>query len=321
MRVRLIFQLLLVSGGLGLASAGGAQDLAPITVPAPELHVSLPPVPRRAEFWRGIVAAKFAVPPALPDSPAPDADALAWELTSYLASPEPEWRDGFGFEITSAWLRRNAISAPMRRQLFDRWRTGLQRTGGDDAAVLERAFSALNLSLLVATDLRQTAPLLSADDTRALLDLALGVFARETDRRGYDSKLGWVHSVAHEADLLKFLARSPCLGGPELTRILEAVTTQLAASTQPWAWREDERIAELVLAVARRPELGIDVSAQFARRLVQLPRGYEGVLVNEPQFHVATNSERMLTAALLALSAAKTPRDTELAAAWRATLQ
>lgn len=311
-----------------MADAVFAEEplLPPLTVPeiqapTPALPVSLPVTARRAEFWRGIVAAKFAVPPAAADSPAPDADQLAWELTGYLASPEPEWRDGFGFEITSAWLRRNAISAPMRRKLFDRWREGLQRTGTDDAAVLERAFSALNLSLLVATDLRQTSPLLSADDTLALLDTALAVFARETDRRGYDAKLGWVHSVAHEADLLKFLARSPHLGAPELQRILEAVTTQLASGTRPWAWREDERVGALVLAVARRPEIGVDATAEFVRGLMRFPRGYDGVLVNEAQFHVATNSERLLAAALLALLQSEQPRDAELAAAWRAALK
>lgn len=304
-----------------LAVFGTVRGADEIVVPAAIPEVSLPPVPRRAEFWRGIVAAKFAVPPAIADSPVSDADSLAWELTSYLATPDPEWRDGFGFEITSAWLRRNQISPAMRQRLGARWREGLRRSGGDDAAVLERAFSALNLSMLVATDLPRTEPLLSASETVALLEEALAAFSAERDRRGYDTKLGWVHCVAHEADLLRFLAQSPHVGTPELGRILDALGTQLAASDRPWAWREDERVGFLLLTVARRPECSTETSAQFVRRLTKLPHGYDGVLVNEPEFHVRTNVDRMLTAVLQTLSASAKPRDAELAAAWRAAIK
>lgn len=279
----------------------------------PAIRSSAADAPRDPSFWREIAARKFA-PPA-----GADADALAWELTGFLGSPDPEKRDAFGYEITAAWLRERRLSAAAQQRLLARWRAGLARTGADDAAVLERAFSALNLSTLIAFDNRDGA--LAAEEIRGVLAEALAVFAAETDPRGYDAALGWVHAMAHEADLLKFLARSRHVGAPELGRILEAVAARAEASAQPWVWGEDERLAAVVLSVARRPEGDVAALAAFVTRLAKLPEGYVGVRVDAPVYHRARNASNLLRVLHLSLAAGKGPRDAELAAAVLAALR
>ena len=52
----------------------------------------------------------------------------------------------------------------------------------------------------------------------------------EQDVRGFDARLGWLHSVAHTADLLKFLARSPHLQVQEQAVVLKAIADQAGSA-------------------------------------------------------------------------------------------
>ena len=52
---------------------------------------------------------------------------------------------------------------------------------------------------------------LAPAEVRTFFDRMLDYFARERDLRGFDATRGWMHSVAHTSDALKFLARNPKL--------------------------------------------------------------------------------------------------------------
>jgi hypothetical protein len=72
--------------------------------------------------------------------------------------------------------------------------------------------------------------------------------------RGFDERLGWLHSVAHTADLLKFLARNPHLQVPEQALVLKAIADKLAMVETPLVHGEDERLARAVLSIAARSD-------------------------------------------------------------------
>jgi hypothetical protein len=164
-------------------------------------------------------------------------------LSDSLGSTDPEVRDGFGYEIPAAWIYDKKLLGPADlRTLLGRWtanlRTGIGEAAGD--SVLLRSFSALDLSLLAAHDLQ--APFLSPAEFEALLEHALAYLRDERDVRGYTPPVGWRHSCAHTADLLKFLARSPHLKVAFHARILEAVQAKLTRVGDPvYVWGEDER--------------------------------------------------------------------------------
>jgi hypothetical protein len=217
-----------------------ATSIVAQTAPAPPVH-------DRA-FWQHLVDHDAR----LPDGES--AAALLRELSAYLGSPDPTLRDTFAYSLSEAWIYRDQKLAPadLRERLAD-WQGNLQLGLGEQGtdSVLRRSFSALELSLLAAYDLK--APFLTQAEYDALLGAALDYLAAERDVRGYDPEKGWMHSVAHTADLLKFLARSPRLAPAGQARILSAIAAKLEA-TGALVHGEDERLARAVLSLVRRAD-------------------------------------------------------------------
>ena len=91
-------------------------------------------------------------------------------------------------------------------------------------------------------------------NTIEVVDLMLKYLREERDVRGFDARVGWMHSVAHTADLLKFLARSRHLQPAEQTQILTAISDKWHAVTTPLVHGEDERMARAVLSLAARQD-------------------------------------------------------------------
>ena len=118
--------------------------------------------------------------------------------------------------------------------------------------MFRRSFSALMLSVVVARD--NAKPFLPADDIRRLEAAALQYLKAERDVRGYDPVKGWIHSTAHTADLLKFLARSRHLEPADQRRLLEAVARKLTTAPVVFFNGEDERLARAVLSVINRSD-------------------------------------------------------------------
>jgi hypothetical protein len=76
-----------------------------------------------------------------------------------------------------------------------------------------------------------------------------------------------MHSVAHTADLLKFLARSPKLAVPRQAEILSAIGDKLAAVDVALTHGEDERLARAIVSIAARSDFD---RAGFERWLTAL---------------------------------------------------
>ncbi len=80
----------------------------------------------------------------------------------------------------------------------------------------------------------------------------LAYFTGVRDYRGFDDREGWRHGVAHGSDLLLQLALNPALGRPELTRIRDAIATQLAPEAHFYTYGESERMSRLLIFIAQR---------------------------------------------------------------------
>jgi hypothetical protein len=222
-----------------------------------------------AAFWRAHAERSAESPPAA------ELPGLLVELTTMLASPDPTVRDDLAFTVLAKWLTRDeCVPVAERRVLLAAWTQNLRR--GIDAAagqrgneVVGRSFAALALSLLAATDAKQ--PWLTAAEHAALLASALAYLGDEHDVRGFDDRLGWVHSVAHTADLLKFLLRSERLTKDQQAAALEAVARKLAATEVPLVHGEDERLARAVLSIVARTDCDADGLRAFLFRAWPVP--------------------------------------------------
>jgi hypothetical protein len=210
-------------------------------------------------FWRSIVTTDYARP-----AHASITD-LATELSHLLASPDPELRDEFAYAILANWIfQKRLIERASLRPLMQQWITNLtDKVGSTDGdSVFVRSFSALMLSVVVARD--NASPILEGAEFRALLDAALVYLHAERDVRGYDVKKGWIHSAAHTADLLKFLARSRYLERVDQQRILIAVGEKLRRAPIVFPFGEDERFARALLSLATRPDFDLEGFREWA---------------------------------------------------------
>jgi hypothetical protein len=200
------------------------------------------------EFWRAIVKADFA-PPSGADVP-----ALAAELGDLLASPDPELRDEIAYSTLASWIyQRKILDAAALRPLTGSLIRNLRADVGsvDTDAVFRRSFSALTLSVVVARD--NGDPVLDEAAHHELLDAALTYLDAEKDVRGHDESKGWIHSAAHTADLLKFLARSRFVSASDQARILTAIARKLNDSPV-FTYGEDERFARAALSIVNRKD-------------------------------------------------------------------
>jgi hypothetical protein len=205
--------------------------------------------PHDKAFWTAIASNKFAVPAGS------DVPALVRELSAQLGSTDPEWRDDIAYSTLASWIyRQRVVSVDLRQELMASWRGNLTRGVGESGtdAVFLRSFSALSLGILAILD--NEAAYLDRAEFDALVDSALAYLRAERDVRGFDAAKGWIHSVAHTADLIKFLARSRHLRPEQQGRMLSAITDKLGQVETPLTHGEDERLARAVLSIAARPD-------------------------------------------------------------------
>ena len=210
------------------------------------------PVAHDKAFWRQIVASRYAVPEG------GSVAELTDELSGLLGSPDPELRDRFGYSILAVWIYQKKVVPPDDlRRLAAEWEANLTRgigaTGTD--GVLRRSFSALMLSVVAARD--NDAPFLERTEFRGMLASALTYLAAERDVRGYDPRVGWMHSAAHTADLIKFLARSRYLDPADEPTILDAIARKMRDAPVVFAFGEDERYARAILSLVARKDFDV----------------------------------------------------------------
>lgn len=182
--------------------------------------------------WGRVLADDFAVPAGRPP-----ADLVA-ELSEMLCSPSPEVRDRQAYSTLATWIGRGILTDAELRAL------GNELVGRFGAPQVQaRTFAPLVLDSIVSA---------------GVLDPAwIGPFERwyigEQDLRGYDEELGWLHAVAHGADLLGALGLAPEV---EPRRMLDLGIERLLAPTQHvFRDLEDDRLGAALAATLTRTDL------------------------------------------------------------------
>ncbi|MBL8738477.1 MAG: DUF2785 domain-containing protein [Planctomycetes bacterium] len=206
--------------------------------------------------------------PAAGTPPAAELPALLQAVDRLLGATDPTLRDDLGFTLLARWLyHERCVAVPERRWLLARWlprlREGIDTPGTD--AVAARSFAALSLSLLVALD--NDDPFLAADEFQDVFAAALAYLRDERDVRGHDRERGWLHSVAHTADLLKFALRSRHLTPAQQGEALAAIAAKLEQTEVALTHGEDARLARAVLSLLQRADLDRQAARRWLRSL------------------------------------------------------
>lgn len=187
------------------------------------------------------------------------ADDLAIELISCLGSPNPELRDGMGYELFTYWLREKKLSDETRMSLLDE--LSARMSNSSPAVTLSRSFSALILAEVLRSDAND--PFMNVLQRQQLLDSAVDAIGSESDFRGLEFDLGWVHPVAHMADLLWRFALHPETTPEQAAVLLTAVKSKVAPTEVSYAFNEGDRLARVVVIVMRRELLAADDLASW----------------------------------------------------------
>jgi hypothetical protein len=171
---------------------------------------------------------------ALPDE-ASRVGILA-ELCEALRSPDPVVRDEQALTLLAGWIpgldwaERHALGDTMTRRF-------------DDPEIQARTFAPLILAAIVE----------QGDYDPAWLAAFAEWYPAETELRGYDPELGWLHAVAHGADLLG--AFGLCLQVDPVPLLDLAAARLLAPTAYVFAHQEDDRLGYAVGLTLTRDEL------------------------------------------------------------------
>ncbi len=191
------------------------------------------------------------------------ADDFALDLVACLGSDNPTLRDTYGYGLFTHWLRNDALREDTKLELFAVLNDNLQ-----SEAVLLRSFSALVLSELLRADAQQA--FLTDRERNTLTLRANEALLAETDFRGFDAALGWVHPVAHLADVHWRLALHPQLNVEQARRSLVAIYGKAVTQEAAYTTNESDRLARAVAILIRTEILESDDIAtwlsQFATR-------------------------------------------------------
>lgn len=218
-------------------------------------------------FWQSIMDNEYAVPMGY------SVAALTAELLSYLGSPDPELRERPAYAILDAWIHRGYYSHAelwaMATQLLHHLTIGLGEQQSD--TIFWRSFSLLILTEIIYHDL--THPTLSTTEVRQVLEQALAYFEAEQDLRGYDPEKGWIHAIAHAADLLWVLVQHRDVAASDLSRIMDALAEKVTAPVaHVYLYGEEERLVRTVMGVLQRDLLTLPSLAIWLELLTH-PRG------------------------------------------------
>ncbi len=186
--------------------------------------------------WQETADADFVVPPGA------DLTALATELADALADPDPQVRDGAAYSVLATWIKRGVLDSQLAR-LGD---TMAGRFGDD--RIQARAFAPLVLEWVIERGGYDQ------EWVRAFEQWYLA----ETDLRGYDANLGWLHAVAHGADLLGALGRHQQVRPEAMLEL--AARRMLAESSFVWRDQEDDRLGYAMARILSRPGLTAEQS-------------------------------------------------------------
>lgn len=205
-------------------------------------------------FWKSIADNDYQVPEGY------DLLQLTEELLGYLGSPDSELRDDIAYTTFYQWINKHAfydaeLLRQMRDILLDNLMAGIR--GSDPQTTLTRSFSALVLSLIVYRDIHES--FLSEEEFDELVDSALRYLEAEQDLRGYEKGIGWIHAIAHTADLLRFIIRNKKTDGENHEYILQAIANKLTSPTEAvFVHDEDERLALTAMEIIKRGETDIE---------------------------------------------------------------
>ncbi len=163
-----------------------------------------------------------------------------------LMSEDPVTRDELAFSTLARWIDRDVLSATQLDALGD-----CMAKRFDSDAIQVRTFAPLILDSIVSKGRLRP----------AWFDAFAAWYPAERDLRGHDQKLGWLHAIAHGADLLGAFGRST---GVAPDRVLAIAAERLVAPGDTvWRDHEHDRLGYAIALTLTRDELTDETAVRW----------------------------------------------------------
>ncbi|MCP2328921.1 hypothetical protein HDA40_007428 [Hamadaea flava] len=174
--------------------------------------------------------------------------ATLTELLEMLTSPDPVARDERAYTELVGLVRRGALDD----RLGEVGERLVPLLGHSE--VQARAFAPLILAALVNRDAEVGG--LHDDAVRRWRVAFATWWPAEQEIHGWGGELGWLHAIAHGADLAGAFGGSPRVAAADLSDLLTVVAQRVVAPTgYQYAHLEEDRVARAMTRILARPEL------------------------------------------------------------------
>lgn len=200
-----------------------------------------------------------------------DKQTLLKELNREIGNKDPEIRDHLVYPNLAHLLHDKHLNASELQAIAEAFLGNdflLKGIDGDDRLdVLTRSFTVLQLVILVYVHVRDQ--VFETDFVRRLIPLAIDSFRKEPVLLGYDPEYGWMHAVAHYADLFHQLSRLKEIDAADLERLFDAVLEKFAISHYNFIHDEDERMATALKSAIDRNLLSEEFLKDWVTRFAE----------------------------------------------------
>lgn len=214
-------------------------------------------------FWQSVVSDGMGVPSGRSLSD------LTTELGEMLGDPDPSVRDGLAYPILAAWVSNGVYDDLLKRLgdgICNLMEEGVGEVGTD--GIFQRSFAVLVMAEIIERDNRMG--LLDDRTVGGWGDRICRWLVAEKDVRGFDPERGWAHTVAHGADAISALARSPRLQGPGLLVLLEVIADRVLEPTPEfYVAGETDRLALAAMDTLRRNLVDVEALDPWLTRLAE----------------------------------------------------
>lgn len=184
-----------------------------------------------------------------------DYSALADEIKGTSTSLEGSLRDRLGLEGLCALITSGKLSDEKCRSLLaellseKHFLDGLGKECDD--SVFNRSCSAYGIIAVISHNKAVDRRILSDDEVRNILDIALKQLENEKDFRGFVEVKGWADSIGHTSDLLACLAQDSAIGYNELIAMLAVLKSKICIDYYCYN-HEFSRFRDVIVKIMQR---------------------------------------------------------------------
>ncbi|SHI54111.1 Protein of unknown function [Clostridium amylolyticum] len=170
-------------------------------------------------------------------------------MLKYVGDTDPELRDVLIYNIFVNWIEeKEYFSNEELTNLLNRilsedfifYNIGCE----NDDSVLRRSFSILLVNPILCAHLDRD--FLDKDMILKTKDCLIKYFDEEKDLRGYDSKKGWLHALAHAADGMHVLLNCKGITEDICKEVMFAIENRLCEGKEFLSAEEDERLTTII---------------------------------------------------------------------------